>query len=207
MLSSVTHGGSVTGRERQDGPGHGTQSGVELVFDRQVSLFAVAVVVVAAPSLAVQLTTHPPAVSSPEPAWAEDYFEQVHSAVERYNNRVEDLYRVEIWDLNLKQARNVIRNERVNVYVTGGASGTAAFSFRLDENARIRDLSQDRRADATVRVVVDRSAVERIKGEYTQTRAVRDAYLQNDIRVTGLGVNNWLQWWLVDQWVHHVLTG
>jgi hypothetical protein len=178
----------------------GARRDTDTLVARQLRLFAVALVLVSAPTLPLQLYAQSPAVSTPQPAWADDYFGQLQSAAEAYNDRVGDLYRVQVWNLDLRRARSLLRYERVNLYVVG-AEATAAYSLRLDGQLRVRDLSRQVRPDASVRVVVDRAALQRIRSEYTQTRAVRAAYLGGDVRVTGVGVGHWVQWWLADQWV------
>lgn len=188
-------------------PTLGTRSELNIVVDRQVRLFLVGLLVVSVPSLAVQFYAQPPAVSSPQPPWAQEYFEQFESAATTYNHRIDDLYRVQIWGLDLRQARSILQNERVNVYITGRSGKTGAFSFRLDEEAKIRDVSRELRFDATVRVIAERSAIRRISKEYTQTRAVRAAYLGGDIRVTGVGVAKFVEWWLIDHWVQDTVSG
>jgi hypothetical protein len=146
-------------------------------------------------------------VSETPPAWADDYYEQLESSASTYNDRAGDLFSVQmIWNLNVQRAQTVLENERVNLYITG-ESGTAVYSFRLGEDARIHDTRPKRRHDATVRVVVERAALERIKSEYTQTRAIRAAYLRGDITITGVGLVNWLEWSVINERVRAAIGG
>jgi hypothetical protein len=186
---------------RPQSPSVSTGSGVGTIADRQVRLLAVALIVLAAPSLGVHLYTQPPSVSSPAPPWADSFYQTFQSAESKYNDRADDLFRVQIWNLDLSQAKPLLRNERVNVYITDSEGRTAAYSFRFDENVHIDALSQGTRSDATVRVVMRRETVQRIGSEYTQTRAVREAYLDGDIQVTGVGLGNWIRYWVVEQWI------
>lgn len=207
MMLAVIHSGRTDGTDSGVASPFDTTTPVSAVVDRQVRIFAVVLLVISAPSLGVSLYTSPPAVSHPQPDWAGTYYHSFEQAATAYNDRVEDLYEVEVWELDLHQARPILSYERVNVYVTDGRGRTAAYSFRLDGAAQIRDLKQGRRSDATVRVVVERSAIRRISTEYTQTRAVRAAFLRGDIRVTGVGASNWLRWLLIEHRVRTTVEG
>lgn len=194
------HSDGTTNRHRQtrsagDGPP------VTAIADRQLRLFVVTVLLVSAPSLGIQLYTQPPSVDAHRPPWAGEVFEDFAAAETKFNARAEAFFQVRIWGLDLTDARPLLRNERVNVYVQDRQGQTAAYSFRFDQRVQIRELRHGTRSDATVRVVVDRSAVQRIDDEYTQTRALRAAYMNDRISVTGVGPSNWLRFWLVDQWV------
>lgn len=189
------------------GPTTGTTADVSAAANRQFRLFAAAMVLFAGPSLAFQVYAQPPAVSSPQPAWADDYYADLQHGVDKYNAHIDDVDRVQVWGVDLGRLRNTVRGERVNLYVTDADGGTAAYSFRVDGDAHIRDLRPHRRGDATVRVVVKRRTVERVAAEYTQARAVRQAYLQRNIRVTGVELNDWVRWWFIDHYVRRVAEG
>lgn len=184
-------------------PTLGTRSTVTAMVDRQLRLLVVVLVLVSVPSSVISYYTQPPAVSSSTPTWANEYYTEMRSTQTNYNARVDDLYRVRVWGLDLRRAAAVLADERVNVYVTDASGRTAAYSFDFDDDVTIHDLRQGPRSDATVRVTVDRSTIERIDSEYTQTRAVREAYLDGEIQITGVGTGNWLRWWLIDNWARY----
>jgi hypothetical protein len=172
---------------------------------RRTTLLAVGLVLVASPLAVSYLDAGPPMVSETQPPWAEEYYSELSSSVETYNERANDLYEITIWGLDLARLEGPVSGERVNIYITDEFGRTAVFSFRVTEQTRLVELAPRARTDATVRVLTDRVTVERLDDEYTKTRAAKRAYLDGNITVEGVGPANRAKWWAIQEWVELTL--
>lgn len=173
---------------------------------RRLKALGVVLILVVAPVGYLQVSQPgPPDTADPQPTWANRTFDGARAGAQLYNARVDDVYRANVWGLDLGNFRGFLANQRVNVYVVDRDGGTAAFSFRVDGDGEITELRQEPRDDATVRVVTNRSTVHKIGTEYTHTRALKHSFVSGDIRVDGVGPINAVEWYVVVKWIKFVV--
>lgn len=128
----------------------------------------------------------PPGAMAPvEPAWILELYERLTSYIERYNRAVTGA--------DLGAAQDQLSSEQVNLLVTAD-EGTAVFSFRTDGQTRIRSFQRGPRDDASIRMETDRKTVERIEAADRPAQAFRDALVDDDISIRGLGTVNRVKW-------------
>lgn len=110
------------------------------------------------------------------PEWSTDLFESLQDAVEGYNSRIEadDTGFLEQW---------LLRNARVNLYVTGPDESEAVFSFRTDDRLRVTQLRQGKHAEPTLRVRTSRAAINRIADAEDKHAAISSEFWAGRIRV------------------------
>ncbi|SFG50794.1 hypothetical protein SAMN04488063_2260 [Halopelagius inordinatus] len=95
-----------------------------------------------------------------------------------------DLYNEQAASLDLGVAESLLAGQRVNAYISDGAA-VESFSFALDDQMRIVDISPDPDSDATVRFETDRATVERIVESPNPADAFGTAVVNDDIRIEG----------------------
>jgi uncharacterized Zn-binding protein involved in type VI secretion len=125
------------------------------------------------------------AMAPVEPAWVQELYERLASYIERYNGAVAGA--------DLGAAQDQLSSEQVNLHVTADA-GTAVFAFRTDGQTRIRSFERGPRDDATIRMETDRETVRRIEAADRPGQAFRDALVDDDISIRGLGTANRVKW-------------
>lgn len=128
--------------------------------------------------------------SSTPPQWAQSLYDRLSSHRVRYNENV--------GEADLGPAGDVLKNERINLYVTAEGS-EAAFSFRMDRSNRINEFEPGPRDDATARMETDRKTIDRITDADDPVQAFRSAILEDNIRIQGVGMANELKWAVVNQ--------
>jgi hypothetical protein len=111
---------------------------------------------------------------------------QSDSEMSTYDTFVEmaDLYNERAASLDLGVAENLLEGKRVNAYVTEGDE-VVSFSFALDNQMRIVDVSPDPDPDATVRLETDRAVVRSIIESDDPVGSFRTAVVNDDIRIEG----------------------
>lgn len=134
--------------------------------------------------------------TSTEPAWVTSLYGQLTSYLQEYNAAIESDETGPI--------ESQLQNEVVNLYVTADG-GEAVFSFRTDGENRIETFQRGSREDATVRMETDRETVDRITESDTPARAFREAIVDDDVTISGIGTLNGLKWWALDT-VRDLLT-
>jgi uncharacterized Zn-binding protein involved in type VI secretion len=119
------------------------------------------------------------------PPWAAALYERLSSYVDAHNE--------DVADADLGAAAGQLRNETVNLYVSADG-GEAAFSFRTDGKNRIEGFQRGHREEATVRMETTRATVERLTNADAPAQAFREAILDDDISIRGIGTLNELKW-------------
>lgn len=127
--------------------------------------------------------------TSTEPAWAVSLYEQLSSLVDSYNAAIDQT------DPGVVERQ--LRNETVNLSVTADG-GTAAFSFRTDATTRIEAFRRGTREEATLRMETDSDTVDRLANSETPRQAFRQAVVDDDITIHGIGVRRDLTWRVLD---------
>ncbi|PSP85647.1 hypothetical protein BRC83_02670 [Halobacteriales archaeon QS_1_68_17] len=127
----------------------------------------------------------PAVAQSDQPAWAADLYDRTEGMVEVYNGNVSKI--------DLGVAGDQLANERVNFRISDGDE-EAVFSFRMDGNNRITQLSPGPRDDATLVMETDRETVEGIIEARNPAAAFRDAVLDDEITISGVGAVNGVKW-------------
>lgn len=125
------------------------------------------------------------AMAPVEPVWISELYERLAAYIERYNRAVDGA--------DLGAAQDQLSSEQVNLHVTA-AEGAAMFSFRTDGQTRIKSFQRGPRDDATIRMETDRETVRRIEAADRPARAFRDALVDDDISIRGLGTVNRVKW-------------
>lgn len=125
------------------------------------------------------------AMAPVEPLWIADLHERLTSYIDRYNRAIDGA--------DLGAAQEQLASEQVNLHVTA-AEGTATFSFRTDGQTRIKSFQRGPRDDATIRMETDRDTVERIEAADRPARAFREALVDDDISIRGIGTVNRVKW-------------
>ncbi|WP_350355387.1 PAAR domain-containing protein [Haloglomus halophilum] len=125
------------------------------------------------------------AMAPVEPVWVLELYERLASYIERYNGAV--------GGADLGAAQEQLASEQVNLRVTA-AEGVAEFSFVTDGQTRIGSFQRGPRDDATIRMETDRETVERIEAADRPARAFRDALVDDDISIRGVGTVNRVKW-------------
>lgn len=110
------------------------------------------------------------------PEWSDDLYVSLQDAVEGYNSRVEsdETGFLEQW---------LLRNARVNLYVTGPDGSEAVFSFRTDDRLRMSQLRHGKYTEPTLRVQTSRAAINRITAAEDKRAAISSEFWTGAIRV------------------------
>ncbi|MFB6130688.1 MAG: hypothetical protein ABEJ28_07710 [Salinigranum sp.] len=141
---------------------------------RTVVLVVLATVVVSSAGLAV-------AQSNGGPSWEAQVYSQFSGQVSEFNKNVDNV--------DLGPAGKRLAGTSANVYVEG-PDGTATFSFKMDENNHITDLSRDTVSEADLKITTSRATVEAIASSKNPAATFRSAYAKGDISIQadyGLG--------------------
>lgn len=126
--------------------------------------------------LAAALLAGGGAAQAEDPAWADDLLAELEGAAEAYNARDDR-------DEGGLLERWLLRNARVNLYVTGPDGATAAYSFRVDERFRVTDLRRGARPEPTLRVTTSRETVAALVAARDTPAAVHRNVRNGRIRV------------------------
>ncbi len=95
---------------------------------------------------------------------------------------------------NLGVLGTYLDGERVNLHILRRDGETAVVSFRTTETTRVRDLQAGPHPDATVRIRVDESTARRLLDSDRPAQAANQAFLNDEITITGLGIYNTIKW-------------
>ncbi|RLM56669.1 hypothetical protein DVK02_09245 [Halobellus sp. Atlit-31R] len=125
-----------------------------------------------------------------QPEWAETSFEEFSGMVAIYNESITSV------DLGI--AGDQLQNERVNLVVTDADGATATFSFRLDGQLRMTELTQGERADATLRMSTDRQTFNGTLTAENPAVVFGNAVADGDIRLSGIGTTNAVKWAVIN---------
>lgn len=118
------------------------------------------------------------------------FYGQVATAADRYNDRVGDR------DLGVLGA--ALDGERVNLHVVDADGDDAVISFRMTETERVRDLRAGPHPAASVRVTTSEATARGIVESDDPVAAASRAYLDGDVAVRGIGLQERLRWAVVD---------
>ena len=127
---------------------------------------------------------------SDRPEWADEAYAEFGGMVAAYNESITGV------DLGI--AGDQLANERVNLVVTDADGDTATFSFRMDSQLRMTQLSQEARSDATLRMSADRQTFNETLTADNPAVAFRDAVAGGDIRFSGIGTGNAIKWTVIN---------
>lgn len=133
-------------------------------------------------ALVLAVIVSPVAAQSSQPAWADDMYTEFDAVLDTHNDQIEKM--------RVREARPILKNEKVNLYVTDSDGQTATFSFRFDDQLQIHDFKQGERDDATVEMTTDRATITEIADAERPGIAFLDAWKNNEIKVNGIGYTN-----------------
>jgi hypothetical protein len=111
-----------------------------------------------------------------DPAWSDALYEELAPMADAYNENVDTI------DLGI--AGDQLKERYTNLYVSG-PGGTAVYSFYMDSNLRMSDLSDAPNPDARLRMSTDKATVERIADASNPAAAFRTAVKADAIVITG----------------------
>jgi hypothetical protein len=111
---------------------------------------------------------------TPPPEWADETFERLSDAVEAYNARDGDPGFLEEW---------LLRDARINLYVSDDDGARAVYSLRLDDDARVTELRRGPIDDPTLRVTTGKRVVDDLGTEADVETAVARGIRSGRIRV------------------------
>lgn len=118
-----------------------------------------------------------------------EVYADIETMTERYNAEVESR--------SSDRVQRQLHGEVVNMQVASG-DATVTVSFRIDEDGRITGLTAGSRRDATLRMQTDAGTVRRLARADEPVGAFRRAVADDDVRLTGIGPVNWIEWAVVD---------
>ena len=123
--------------------------------------------------------------ASADPSREASLYERLASYVGEYNLAIEGT------DLGALEGR--LSNETIDLSVTTD-DGDTVFSFRMDGNDRIKGFRRGSRGDATVRMATDTATVDRLTGSETPATEFRQAVIDGDVVIRGVGPVRRIRW-------------
>lgn len=133
----------------------------------------------------------PVAAQGDQPDWAVDMFDRMGPMVETYNENVD------ADDFGFVAGQ--LQNQKVNLVVDDPANGTeASVSFRMDGDLRMQELELGTRDDATIRMSTDKATMDSIITSDSPVAAFREAVLDDEITISGIGTLNSVKWTVVN---------
>ncbi|MFB6295619.1 MAG: hypothetical protein ABEH66_02105 [Halobacteriales archaeon] len=126
--------------------------------------------------LAVGLLAGSGAAQTDQPEWSDDILHRMESAAADYNSNIGTN---EVGFLE----RYLLRNARVNLYVSDKSGSEAVFSFRTDEQLRVTDLRRAKHQNPTLQVRTSKEVVEEVSNADNKLKAVKRKIWTREIRV------------------------
>lgn len=123
--------------------------------------------------------------ASVDPPWVASLYERLASYIGEYNQNIDGT--------ELGTVGGQLSDETIDFYVAAD-DGEAVFSFRTDEDTRIKEFNRGPREDATVRMETDEKTVERVTDSETPAREFRRAVIGDDIVIRGIGPVQAIKW-------------
>lgn len=140
-----------------------------------VGFLAVLVLALAAVGGVVQPVESAQLAESAQPEWSDDLFDRLENAASEYNARGgSDAGFVE---------RSLLRNARINLYVSDDAGAQEVYSLRLDDELHVTQLQRGPLDDPTLRVETTKATVDQIATTEDSEAAVVRAVRNRQIRV------------------------
>lgn len=118
-----------------------------------------------------------------DPPWAPQLLDRVERAVAAYNEAPERYLGSVEGTVLERPVALVALDQRVNVTVAGDDGSRTAFSVRTTDTGRIEEFAREGRPDATVRVVVEQSLLDRLVAGTVTGDDLAGAVLAGDVRV------------------------
>jgi hypothetical protein len=115
--------------------------------------------------------------------WAPQLLDRVERAVAAYNEAPERYLGSVEGTVLERPVALVALDQRVNVTVAGDDGSRTAFSVRTTDTGRIEEFAREGRPDATVRVVVEQSLLDRLVAGTVTGDVLAGAVLAGDVRV------------------------